>query len=54
MNRESRKSCDFTALFNLPPYFIILVQVECLTGLFDSLPKEIEPADISNIVAKWG
>ncbi|CAB4015858.1 FAM160B1-like isoform X2, partial [Paramuricea clavata] len=30
------------------------VMVDCLTGLFQSLPKEIEPADIANIVAKWG
>lgn len=30
------------------------VMVDCLTGLFESLPKEMEPADIANVVAKWG
>jgi hypothetical protein len=28
--------------------------VECLTGLFQNLPNQMEPADIANIVAKWG
>ncbi|XP_028391522.1 protein FAM160B1-like [Dendronephthya gigantea] len=30
------------------------VMVDCLTGLFQSLPKEMDPAYIANIVAKWG
>ena len=38
---------------NLSKFFLHL-QVDCLTGLFQNLPKEMESADIANIVAKWG